>query len=569
VTARALVALATADFRERVRRPAFGMTLLATIAVGYLAVPAAGASYALVQVGEYRGVYDSGYVGTVLAVTTAVWLAFAGFFVVRNAVGRDAATGVGQILAATPLRAGTYLFGKFLSNFLVLAAMTAVVGVMALAMQLVRGEVFAIDPVGLWLPLLLIPIPLMAVVAGAALFFETVPGLRGGFGILLWGFGSFVLYVATQVLLRVAPSAAFDPFGLVAVSRAMRADVLAQHPAATDPVIIVGLVTREEQPARFTWEAGLGVDAGLVGQRSGLLLLAVLLAVLPALWFNRFDPAARGPGGGIGQIEDGIRRLRALLDPGRRSAARATAAVTGGPTSPAPGTAGTAPAAVVGTAVGTAVRPATGRLTPAARALPLGRLVAGEFRVLLGGVPLWWLLGALAVAVVAAIAPTSAVANPLLPLAWLWPVLIWSRLGTQRFTHQVDPLIVSAPAARRRLLAEWLAAALLTAAVGLLPLVRFAAAGEYASVTRWLAAVAFIPTLALALGTLSRGPRLFQAVYVVIWLGAVTGERALDFLGAVREGDQPVGPAPLAVLALTAVLAVVIVVVHQVRHSRR
>jgi hypothetical protein len=565
VTARALVALATADFRERVRRPAFGMTLLATIAVGYLAVPPAGASYALVQVGEYRGVYDSWYVGTVLAVTTAVWLAFAGFYVVRNAVNRDAATGVGQILAATPLRAGTYLFGKFLSNFLVLAAMTAVVGVMALAMQLVRGEVFAVDPVGLWLPLLLIPIPLMAVVAGAALFFETVPGLRSGFGILLWGFGSFVLYVATQVLLRVAPSAMFDPFGLVAVSRAMRADVLAQHPAATDPVIIVGLVTREEQPARFTWEAGLGVDAGLVGQRSGLLLLAVLLAVLPALWFNRFDPAARRPGGDIGQIEDGIRRLRAFLDPGRRSAARAAAAVTDGPTSPAPGTVGTAPATVVEAAA----RPATGRLTPAARTRPLGRLVAGEVRVLLGGVPLWWLLGALALAVVAAIAPTSAVANPLLPLAWLWPVLIWSRLGTQRFTHQVDPLIVSAPAARRRLLAEWLAAALLTAAVGLLPLVRFAAAGEYASVTRWLAAVAFIPTLALALGTLSRGPRLFQAVYAVIWLGAVTGERALDFLGAVREGDRPVGPAPLAVLALTAVLAVVTVVVHQVRHSRR
>jgi hypothetical protein len=547
VTGRALAALATADFRERVRRPAFGMTLLATIAVGYFAVPPAGASYALVQVGEYRGVYDSWYVGTVLAVTTSVWLAFAGFYVVRNAVSRDAATGVGQILAATPLRSGTYLFGKFLSNLLVLVAMVAVVGVMALAMQLVRGEVPAIDPVGLWLPLLLLPIPLMAVVAGAALFFETVPGLRGGFGILLWGFGSFVLYVATQVLLRVAPSAAFDPFGLVAVSRAMRADVLAQHPAATDPVVIVGLVTREEQPGRFLWEAGIAVDPGLVGQRSSLLLLAVVLAMLPALWFNRFDPAARRPGRDIGQIVDDIRRRRATLALGRHSASTTPAAVT------------TAPAAA----------PATGRFTPAARARPLVRLVVGEFRVLLGGVPLWWLLTALALAVVAAIVPTSAVANPLLPLAWLWPVLIWSRLGTQRFTHLVDPLIVSAPAGRRRLLAEWVAAALLTAVVGLVPLVRFAAAGEYASVTRWLPAVALIPTLALALGTISRGPRLFQAVYVVIWLGAVTGERTVDFLGAVREGGRPVGPSPLAVLAVTAVLAAVTVVVHQVRHSRR
>jgi hypothetical protein len=215
------------------------------------------------------------------------------------------------------------------------------------------------------------------------------------------------------------------------------------------------------------------------------------------------------------------------------------------------------------------VRQATWRFTPAVRARPLVRLVVGELRVLLGGVPLWWLLGALALAVVAVIVPITVVANPLLPLAWLWPVLIWSRLGTQRFTHDVDPLIVSAPAERRRLLAEWLAAALLTAAVGLSPLVRLAAAAENASVTRWIAAVAFIPTLALALGTLSRGPRLFQAVYVVIWLAAVSGERPVDFLGAVREGGQPVGPAPLAVLAVTAVLAVVTVAVHQHRHRRR
>jgi hypothetical protein len=313
------------------------------------------------------------------------------------------------------------------------------------------------------------------------------------------------------------------------------------------------------------WDAGLGIDVGLVGQRSSLLLLAVVLALLPALWFSRFDPATRRPGRNIDQINEGVRRLRAFVNPNGRSASPPAAVVVAHPTTQGPGTASTASAP----AAETAVRQATWQFTPAARARPLVRLVVGEFRVLLGGVPLWWLLGALALAVVAVIVPIAVVANPLLPLAWLWPVLIWSRLGTQRFMHDVDPLIVSAPAARRRLLAEWLAAALLTAAVGLSPLVRLAAAGENASVTRWIAAVAFIPTLALALGTLSRGLRLFQAVYVVIWLAAVSGERPVDFLGAVREGSQSVGPAPLAVLTVTAVLAVVTVAVHQHRHRRR
>jgi hypothetical protein len=58
-------------------------------------------------------------------------------------------------------------------------------------------------------------------------------------------------------------------------------------------------------------------------------------------------------------------------------------------------------------------------------------------------------------------------------------------------------------------------------------------------------------------------------VYVVIWLAAVSGERPVDFLGAVREDGQPVGPAPLAVLTVTAVLAVVTVAVYQHRHRRR
>jgi hypothetical protein len=109
--ARALSALVVADFRERVRRPAFGMTLLATMVFAYLAAPPAGAGYALMQVGDFRGTYNGAYVGTLLAVMTGGWLTIAGFYVVKNTIGRDVATGVGQILAGTPLRSGTYLVG--------------------------------------------------------------------------------------------------------------------------------------------------------------------------------------------------------------------------------------------------------------------------------------------------------------------------------------------------------------------------------------------------------------------------------------------------------------------------
>jgi len=545
VTAWPILALAVADFRERVRRPAFLMTLLATVVFAYLAAPPATAGYALMQVGDFRGIYDSWYIGTLLAVMTGGWLAIAGFYVVKNTVSRDEATGVGQILAATPMRSRTYLFGKFLSNFLVLAAMAGVIAVMALVMLLVRREASSVDLVALWSPFLLFPIPIIALVAGAAVLFETVDRLRGGFGNVVWAIAAFLLTIVSQAMLRFAPAVRFDPLGLAAVSDAMRGDVLAQYPDAEEPFLIIGLVTRSEQPERFSWTSGLDLDGGLLLQRGVLILLGVAFAALPALWFARFDPS-----------------------PNRR--ARSAAADVA--TAPAPdgvldSSADTEMVAALPVAVPAEHRSAARLVTPPRRGRPFAGLVVGELRILLSRVSRWWLLGVVALIVVGAVMPTNLAVNPVLAIAWLWPVLIWSRVGTQQQEHNVYPLVASAPAGRRRLLAEWLAAALLTAVVGAGPLVRLAIAGDRAGVAAWLAGAVFIPTLALALGTVSRSPRTFQATYLLLWIVVFTGERALDYMGLHR--GQSAGPGPGAVLVVTAVLGAATVAVHEVRQARR
>src|SRR5690606_38707349 len=102
VTPRALTALAVADFRDRARRPSLLIAVLAAVGLGYLAAPPASANYAIVKVGEFRGVYDSDYLGAMLAVAGGLWLSLSGFYLVKNAITRDTATGVGQILAAAP-----------------------------------------------------------------------------------------------------------------------------------------------------------------------------------------------------------------------------------------------------------------------------------------------------------------------------------------------------------------------------------------------------------------------------------------------------------------------------------
>lgn len=165
----ALFRLAAADFWDRVRRPAYAAILCAAVVLGYLATPGKDAGWVVMQIGRYRGEYNSAYIGMVVALAGAVWLCLGGFYVVRNAISRDESTGVGRLLAATPISNATYLLAKFLSSVLVLASMLGVLVVTAVVMQLARGEVLAIDPVELLKPFVLIALPLMVFTAAAAL----------------------------------------------------------------------------------------------------------------------------------------------------------------------------------------------------------------------------------------------------------------------------------------------------------------------------------------------------------------------------------------------------------------
>jgi hypothetical protein len=58
--------------------------------------------------------------------------------------------------------------------------MVGIVAVSRIAMQLVRGEDRHIELWKLFAPFLLPAFPAMAVVAAIAVFFETIPFLRGG-----------------------------------------------------------------------------------------------------------------------------------------------------------------------------------------------------------------------------------------------------------------------------------------------------------------------------------------------------------------------------------------------------
>jgi hypothetical protein len=507
----AALALALADFRDRVRRPSFLVVMAAAGLLGLQAIQ----GRIEVALGDYTGAPSSAWAGTLLALVGATFLALAGFWMVKGSIARDAATGVGQILAATPIRKATYTVGKALSHFLVLAAMTGVLALAAVALILVTPGAGRLDLVAVVSPLVWITLPGLAIVASAAVLFETV-------GFLARGFGNFVWFFVWPFLLVMAMEAGGpDLFGLATMQRALGAEVRKLEPAYKNDFRIGAGGLQDSAAKRFRWD-GMPVTAELVASRGGVVGLALLIAVAAAWPFDRFDPSRR--------------RL-----PRRRRAAPAAPVAA---ESPADVPARTPPSAVV--------------VLPPLAAAPEARfwgLVVSEARVAVRAMPRWWPLG-VAVLVVGGLVAPAAAKGGWLAAAFLWPALLWSGLATRDRATGVAALLAASPRSLTAQLpaviaAGWLAG--LACAAG--ALLGLAAAGQGARAAAAAVGCLAMPLLAVALGVLSGGPRLFEALFVTLWyIGPLQRGWPLDFAAVSDEAVATFVPAwfLLAALALLA-----------------
>ena len=104
---RVLYHIARADFFERVRRYSFLVTLAFTLFAAF----EVNRGNIVVNLGQYRGVYNSAWLGMLLSLTATFLITVVGFYVIKNTVERDRHTGVGQILAGTPIGRTSYLAG--------------------------------------------------------------------------------------------------------------------------------------------------------------------------------------------------------------------------------------------------------------------------------------------------------------------------------------------------------------------------------------------------------------------------------------------------------------------------
>ena len=81
-----------ADYLQRTRSYSFLITLIITVYVAYLFVPANDATYTTLSTAGkqvYKGAYNSAWVGYVSAIMTTVMLSLYGFLLVNSGIKKD------------------------------------------------------------------------------------------------------------------------------------------------------------------------------------------------------------------------------------------------------------------------------------------------------------------------------------------------------------------------------------------------------------------------------------------------------------------------------------------------
>jgi hypothetical protein len=504
---RVLYHLVRADFLERVRRYSFLLTLAFAVYLGY----AAFAGKIMLRLDDYRGIYNSAWLGGLMGIVASCFLSLVGFYVVKNAIQRDQQTRVGQILATTPMSKSFYTVAKALSNFAVLAAMVLVMGLAALCMQLLRAE----DPhVNLWAlfsPLLLFALPATAFTAALAVLFETLPVLRGGVGNVIYFFLWIALLAGGGIseLEMGTPhhdSLYFRDFtGIASVMSQMQASLRRDDP---DYKGGSALNIGENAPTkRFVW-TGVKWNSIQVLARLTWLLWAVLTALLASLFFHRFDPA-----------RELLAKARNSLPASANGIAESSVHVTSEVSNPA-------------------------CLTPLGRGKAEARflhLVISELRLMLKGHSWWWYLVAAGFFVACLASPLDASRGGIIIAAWMWPVLLWSQMGAREARWATESLIFSSDhALLRQLPAVWVAGVLVALVTGGGLGLRLLVAGDRNGLLAWFAGALFIPSLALALGVWSGSSKPFEALYTVWWyIGPANHVPAMDFMGTTPLSSQP------------------------------
>jgi hypothetical protein len=497
-----LLAIASADLRARLRRPAMLVFLGLLLAAASTTFPDPRSGQGILSIGGRRAVYTSAALAVATAGLLPVLLGLFGFYAVSNAISLDRRSGAGPLIGATPVTNGEYLLGKLLGNLSLLSVVTLAFSVVVMAVQVVHGEA-PLEPAVFLSHLLVVALPALLAVASFALLFESVPFLSGRFGDVAFFF-VWVVTLSMPVLFGDPDKGAYPAYAAALDWNGLGFLITEIQRVTGSGSMSIGWGTGTHSQGAPVVFPGFGFSPGMLGKRALAFLPPLALLPVALAAFDRFDPARRLASASTKASL--VSRLSALLRP---AAARLLEIVV--------------PAERVATRPGLLSASLTDLLVTL-RLRPL----------LVAGIP--------SAALVALLVPPATAAS-LLSAAFVLLALLLADIGTREERTGLGRVVAATPGAGGRLTAVKLLSA---AATALLLLVPFGARASVAHGLALPAAVAgafFAAALAVVLGQATGSPKPFVGLLLGLWYVAMSDKgrtAALDlagFSGAATPGS--------------------------------
>ncbi len=289
--------VALAELKLRFGRTGTWILFLLLCGAAFLLMPDVGANAVMFLIKGRRVVLDSAATSLTSALLGGFTLSLFGFYFVSDSVTRDARTGVGRLIAPSPVSSTSYLAGKFLGNTLFLYTITVIFMIACMIVHMIRGEA-PLEAATFIRTFALMFIPLAPSVAALALMFECVSFLAGRIGDVLY-FLVWITLLGLPVAIAGSPGRSSWLYSVDISGVGFFMTDIIRVTGSTN--ITIGYAPYDATLAPVVFP-GLDMDSALVLPRMFSILLSVPVVAVARVAFRRFDPAqgkVRRPGSGL------------------------------------------------------------------------------------------------------------------------------------------------------------------------------------------------------------------------------------------------------------------------------
>ncbi len=404
---------------------------------------------------------DPSWIPMSSAMCGGMLLCILGFVYVKNAVQSDRDIGIFHLVQVSPLKRISYLFGKFLSNVLLLLLFLCVIMAASLVTMMIRFPGRFLSPYAFFSPFLGV-IPGLFFVAAFAILTDCAPVFRKSTGLstaVFFGLFTMVLFLGSMNINPYRLTSIYDFSGYLwmhdSISDAAKA-VTGQSVIHISVLTNTHVLGTHLKALSFT---GLTPSSAFLIDKLILIAFSILLIFLSSLMLPKSQKAAAAKTQSLSEVK---------------------------------------------------------KIPVKIPALHFG-LAHSEASILLKGQPAFWWIVAACLWIANCFSPMDTVRSALFPIAFLWMLPAFSEMGClEHQTGMVCILRTIPKAAVRQAYFCWrigFAVSLLTA----LPvLLRLLFSGNPAEFLSALVFAVFIPSAALFLGEWTKTNRPFEICFLIL-----------------------------------------------------